>query len=275
MARPRGPAPRGRPRPRRARPRPARRTSRGCPSGPGRPEEAKPSTAAPCARALCATATSAARRSSGARTTPPLPTRPRPTSNCGLTIASASKRSAQQASTAGQDLGQRDEGDVGHHEVGRVGQVARRQRARVGALEHGDALVGAQRPVQLAVGDVERDDVRGAALQQAVGEAAGRGADVQAAAPGGVDARRVERVGELDPAARDEARALVDGHLDVLGDDLARLGRALAAAAAQAHLAGHDRRRGAGARGEEPALGEQGVEAELGHRRAANGTAGP
>ena len=108
--------------------------------------------------------------------------------------------------------------------------------------------------------------MRRAALQQAVGEAAGRGADVEAPAPGGVDAGRLERVGELDPAARDEARALVDGELDVLGDELAGLGRALAVAAAQPHLAGHDRRRRAGARREEPALGEQRVEAELGHR---------
>ena len=94
--------------------------------------------------------------------------------------------------------------------------------------------------------------------------------------PAGIDAGRGQRVGELDTAARDEPRALVDRDHDVLGDHLARLGRALAAAAAQAHLAGHDRRRRARARGEQPALGEQGVEAELGHREgAANGTAGP
>ena len=44
------------------------------------------------------------------------------------------------------------------------------------------------------MGDVERDHARGAALQQAVGEAAGRGADVEAGAPGDVDRERVERV---------------------------------------------------------------------------------
>jgi len=35
---------------------------------------------------------------------PPLPMRSRPTSNCGLIIASASKRSAQQSNTAGSTL---------------------------------------------------------------------------------------------------------------------------------------------------------------------------
>ena len=56
--------------------------------------------------------------------------------------------------------------------------------------------------------------MRRAVLQQAVGEAAGRGADVEAAAARRVEAERRQRVGELHPAARDEARALVDGDLD-------------------------------------------------------------
>ena len=50
---------------------------------------------------------------------------------------------------------------------------------RVDLLEHDDARIGAQRPVELAVADVERDHARRAALQQHVGEAAGRGADVE------------------------------------------------------------------------------------------------
>ena len=70
---------------------------------------------------------------------------------------------------------------------GRVRQVVRLERARVGALDHVDALVVAQPPVELAVGDVQRDHARGAAAQQAVGEAPGRGADVQAVAAGWVD----------------------------------------------------------------------------------------
>ena len=74
------------------------------PFGPGSPDGAKPSTAAPSERAQSATAATAARRASGSRTTPPRLTPARPTSNCGLTIASASKRGAAHASTAGSTL---------------------------------------------------------------------------------------------------------------------------------------------------------------------------
>ena len=71
---------------------------------------------------------------------------------------------------------------VGDDQVGRVGEPRRLDGARVRALDDRHALVLAQRPVQLAVGDVERDDRGGAALQQAVGEAARGGADVERAA---------------------------------------------------------------------------------------------
>ena len=51
--------------------------------------------------------------------------------------------------------------------------------ADVGALAHGDARVVAQRPGELAAADVDRVDVRGAGLEQAVGEPAGRRAGVE------------------------------------------------------------------------------------------------
>ena len=101
----------------RGRPRPATRTSRGCPSAPaartgrsrGRRRRARPRSRRRRRRA--------ARRASGSRTTPPRPTPARPTSNCGLTIASASKRGAAHASTAGSTLREGDEGDVDHDQV--------------------------------------------------------------------------------------------------------------------------------------------------------------
>ena len=68
-----------------------------------------------------------------------------------------------------------------------IGQIARLEMARVGVLDHRDARIAAQLPVQLAVADVERDHVARAALQPDVGEAAGRGADVER------DARRSRR----------------------------------------------------------------------------------
>ena len=175
------------------------------PSGPGSPEGAKPSTPRPARRRR--RPRDASRRSAGSRTTPPLPIRSRPTSNCGLTIARQSNRPAAHAEHRGQHLGQRDERHVDDDQVRRVGQRVGRQRAGVDALDHRHALVARAATVQLAVGDVERDDVRRAALEQAVGEAAGRGADVERATARDGDPERVERVGELDPAARDVAAA--------------------------------------------------------------------
>ena len=82
---------------------------------------------------------------------------------------------------------------------GDEGQVGGRQRAGVQALDHGHARVLAQARVDLAVGDVDGGDPRGAALEQAVGEAAGGGADVDAVVAGEVDPERVERVSSLIP----------------------------------------------------------------------------
>ena len=48
-----------------------------------------------------------------------------------------------------------------------VRQVARLQMPRVDVFDHGDARIAAHLPVQLAVADVERDDVPRAALQPA------------------------------------------------------------------------------------------------------------
>jgi hypothetical protein len=107
-----------------------------------------------------------------------------------------------------QDLGQRDEGDVDRRQAGGEGQVGGRELAGVEPLDHGHARILAHAQVDLAVGDVDRGDPGGAALQQAVGEAAGGGADVEAVAARDVDAERLERVLELDPPAGDEARRL-------------------------------------------------------------------
>ena len=107
---------------------------------------------------------------------------------------------------------------------GAVGQLPGSQRAGVAALDHGHALVVAQRPVQLAVGDVERDHRRRAALEQAVGEAAGGGAHVEArAGPAGSTPKASRALASLMPAARDELRPLGDLQVGVRRDQLARL----------------------------------------------------
>ena len=96
----------------------------------------------------------------------------------------------------------------------------------------------------------------GAALQQAVREAAGRGADVEAAAPRNRYGERVEGVGELDAAARNEWRRAVDIELDGRVDELARLLRP-PAPRADMDLAGQHGGGGAGAGLEEAALRQQ------------------
>ena len=152
---------------------------------------------------------------------------------------------------------------------GRKGKRGISQITGVQPLHDQDAGVLAQAPVELPVTDVDRDHHRRSALEQAVGEAAGRGADVEAATPVDVDLELGESVLELDPASRDELFGLVDDQLSVLRDQLARLldgGSVLP----QAHPAGADARGGGRTRGSESALGEQGVGAAAGH--AANRT---
>src|ERR1700729_1629587 len=127
------------------------------------------------------------------------------------------------------------------------------------AVDYGYAWIGAQAPVELAVGDVERDHVRGAALEQAVGEAASRGANVERATALDLHVQRIERVGELDPAARDERRAADELELRVVVDQLSGLLDA-APPGQQQHLAGDHRRRRARPRREQSALGQEAVD---------------
>ena len=90
------------------------------------------------------------------------------------------------------------------------------ERARVRPLQHRDARIGAETRVQLPVADVERDHARRTALEEDVGEAARRGADVDALEAGGIDAEPVQPVRELLAAARDIRRRALDRELGVV-----------------------------------------------------------
>ncbi len=230
------------------------------PAGPGRPDGAKPCTerrAGGDGRDRLAAELHVAHHAALADTLPPhLELR--------LDHRQAVVPRRGHAEHGRQHLPQGDERDVDHDQVGRVRELVGLDRARVATLDHGHALVVAQPPVELAVGDVERDHVRGAALQQAVGEAARRGADVERLAPRDVDRQRVERVGELDAAARDELGRSVDAELDVVLHKLPRLGRS-GAPGTEVHLACEHRRGGPRTRGEQPTVRQQAVEADPGH----------
>ena len=133
----------------------------------------------------------------------------------------------------------------------------------VGALEHGDARVLAQPPVQLPVADVDGDHARGAALQQAVDEAAGGAAQVDRVLAGHVDVQARERRVELVAAARDVAAARGGGERGAVVDLRAGL---VDDAAVHGDLPREDGGSRLGAGGEEAAVREQHVQ-PLAHRR--------
>ena len=81
----------------------------------------------------------------------------------------------------GEDLVERDERDVDRSRARPAPAASSRVSAPgVGALHRDDARVAAERLGELAAAHVESVDAGRAALQQDVGEAAGRGADVEA-----------------------------------------------------------------------------------------------
>ena len=150
------------------------------PFGPGRPDDAKPWKRRPRAGASPATETRARRRSSAERTTPPRPTSSRPSSNCGFTIASSSPAGARHRATAGSTFASEMNETSTVTRSGAYSSWSGVEAARVDALHHGHPRVVAEAPVELAVAHVERDHVRGAALQEAVRETPGRCTDVEA-----------------------------------------------------------------------------------------------
>ncbi len=85
-------------------------------------------------------------------------------------------------------------------------------------------------------------------------------------APGRIDPEPLQRVLQLHPAAGDEARRLDHDQLGPGLDHLPRL-RGQRAVGADPHPPGAHGGRGGGARGEEAALGQRAVEADLAHAR--------
>ena len=127
---------------------------------------------------------------------------------------------------------------------------------------HDHARIAAQLPVELAVADVERDDTGRAALEQHVGEPAGRRADVerQAALP----ARSPKASSACASLTPPRPTYGMIGHVE---RDARRRPRRRSPAlrrrlAVDPHLAGEDQRARALARRGEPALDEQRVEAD-------------
>src|SRR5579872_3825312 len=97
---------------------------------------------------------------------------------------------------------QTDKARIADDQVDRLCDLGAAQIAGVDALMHNDARVLAQFPGKLPAADIDRMHAGGAMRQQHVGEAAGRGADIERGAARRVEAEMIECKGELQPAAR-------------------------------------------------------------------------
>ena len=137
---------------------------------------------------------------------PPLPTCSRPASNCGLTRMTASVSAGAAANTGpSSSVAEMNETSM----TSRVrfwvallcSQALRRKKARIGTLHEADARVVAQLHGNLAEAGIDGGDMRRAVLQQAVGESASRGANVEAGSARYGDLPVVERRRQLEAAA--------------------------------------------------------------------------
>ena len=195
----------------------------------------------------------------GSRITPFLPTSARPASNCGFTSATTSAPSRSSGGTLGK-MCRNEMNDTSMVTMSNeCWQVRRLERPRIRALDDDDAGIVAQAPIELAVADVEGDDPARAALEQHVGESAGRCADVERLAAVDGYAERVERMRQLDPASADVRMIRLlqrDG-----GIVRHRHSGFLRRLSVDEHDAGEDERARALARRGQPALHEEDVEA--------------
>jgi hypothetical protein len=106
-----------------------------------------------------------------------------------------------------EDEGQGDKRNVDDDEVDGLGKVRRGEVADVETLPRGDTLVAAELPRELVRPDVIGVDLRGTALKDAVGEAAGGGPGIEDDLSGDVDGKFIEGFLNFETAATDELRA--------------------------------------------------------------------
>ena len=167
----------------------------------------------------------------------------------------------RQRQDGGKNFFERDEAGVAGDEIGGLRHLFAAELAGVYAFEHDDARIVAEFPGELAAPHVHGIDLGGAALEQHVGEAARRGADVEADHALGIDGETIEAVGELQAAARRvRMRLALDLERRVVGNGRARL---LQAPRSGKDAAGHDEGLGLGARLRQAALDEELIEAGL------------
>jgi hypothetical protein len=127
-------------------------------------------------------------------------------------------RSGEDPPHGREDVAKRDEGDVDAGERERIGEVLPLEVAGIHFLAIHHTRIVAQLLVELTMSDVDRVDLRRSMRQHDVGEAAGRGADVDADSSGEIDGEVLDRLGQLHPPAADPwMLELFDPYLVVLG----------------------------------------------------------
>ncbi len=85
---------------------------------------------------------------------------------------------SQQGGKYRENESQRNKREIRNRNIQRTGEMFGPQMTRVCALHDRNAFVLSQTPVELTVPHVDGPDVTRAMLEQTVGEAAGRGADI-------------------------------------------------------------------------------------------------
>ncbi len=155
-----------------------------------------------CAATQAAARSQTSRWTAGSRTTPPLPTMRAAGLELRLDQRDKRRPLAGERKRRRQHRRQPDKARVADDEIDRFGDVLAAQSACVYPLANDDTRILAQFPGQLAMPDIDRINAPRTARQQHVGKAAGRCPDIERDPAARIDREMIERMGELDPAAR-------------------------------------------------------------------------
>src|SRR4029077_5307028 len=93
---------------------------------------------------------------------------------------------------------QRDEGNIDYAKIDKVRDVLAREKSCVQFFHHHHARLVANFPGQLTVTDIHRVNFRRAALQKAIGETAGRCANVERDLAANIDLEKVQRAFQFE-----------------------------------------------------------------------------
>ena len=169
------------------------------PAGPGRPEEQYRWTPSPTARAASPAEHQRLQPVVGVPHDPTLPHPAAPQFELRLHQREQVEARRGAGDHRGQHLGEGDEREVHHDQVGPVLQGRGVQPPGVHPFHHDHAAILTQPPVELSVADVHAGHPGRPVLQQAVREPAGGGPQVQRAPALDLDVEALERPLELQP----------------------------------------------------------------------------